>query len=440
VIEAHGNTIGGERVPARSGRTFEVLASRRREDEVPRSLGTFPRSDASDVDAALAAARAAQDAWLALGERGRLEILGRAARELAADPDPGGVLAERLALDPGELSPHFEGLEEALDRALSSPAARFTDRRIEDRGLLLLAPAWCEFLAAPASSLFAALLLGRTVLCVSDPVAPMMADTLGGALLRAGLPPGVLSVLHVDGDDVLRAVGGTGTASFALLSGYPQRVRRLERAVRRPSGGASDGTAIELRVLRLRSSVVGAGEDLPRRAAEIAQGAFGRSRTLSGQLPGQIGRAIVDQRALSRFTEELLSVLRKSEDLARPVPFVDSETEQEFRRACVLGLDEGAALIFDGAPSEPAGADNEGDAAGASPGAGPGASSLGSPAAPDDAILGPSVFTNVEERMRLASLQRPTSLLCLFRVGSGVEAAALAERLDGRDPGPPPDA
>ena len=406
--DLHGNTIGGARVPARSGGSFEVIAARRAPGDPPRSIGSYARSGAADVEAALEAAGEAEDAWWTLGATGRREILARAARELAHAPDPGGVLALRLGLAPAELARHFEDLPERLVRVLEDPAASFPDRRIAERGLLLLAPAWGDLVAAPACAVFAALLLGRTVLHVSDPVAPSIAESLAEALARAGLPGGVLSVLHDDGDDSVRAAIESDAPTYVLASGFPERVRRLERAIGRSGASfgagvrSQAGAAIDLRVLRSRGAAVALGEDLAARAAELVDQAFGRSRTLSGQLPGQVGRVTVHPRAFSRFTEELLLVLRKSDDLDRPVPIVDRESEEELRRARILGLDEGATLIFDGRAYGSAG-----DGTGEEP----------SPEDQDDAILAPSVFTNVEERMRLASLARPTSLLCLLRGG-----------------------
>jgi len=411
--ELHGNTIGGERVPARSGGTFDVAAARRGPGDPGRSIGAFARSGAADVEAALLAAREAEGAWWRLGPAGRREILARAARDLADDPDPGGQIALRFGLSQDELSPHLQDLPVRLGRALEDPAAAFVDRRIIGRGLVVLAPAWGELVSAPASALLAALALGRAVLMVSDPVAPTIAESFAEALARAGLPAGVLGVLHDDGEDALRAALGSSVPTYVLASGFPERIRRLERMAARPGGarfgaGVSDdpGLALDLRTLRCRGAAVTGGGDLARLAAEIAEAAFGRSRTFSGQLPGQVGRVSVHRRAFSRFTEELLAVLRRSEDLDRPVPVVDRASEVELARARVLGLDEGATLIFDGRAQESPGAADAGEA---------------SPDDADDAILAPSVFTNVEERMRLASLERPTSILCLLR-GDGETA------------------
>ena len=58
MAQAFMNYIGGAWVPARSGRTFKNVNPATGE-----VIGEFPDSDASDVDAAVRAAQAAQDAW-----------------------------------------------------------------------------------------------------------------------------------------------------------------------------------------------------------------------------------------------------------------------------------------------------------------------------------------------------------------------------------------
>src|SRR5258708_25391692 len=73
-MERHGNHIGGRSVEAA---TDAVLESRNpaRLDEV---LGVFPRSGAAEVDAAVAAARAALASWRATPWPARGEVLLRA--------------------------------------------------------------------------------------------------------------------------------------------------------------------------------------------------------------------------------------------------------------------------------------------------------------------------------------------------------------------------
>jgi acyl-CoA reductase-like NAD-dependent aldehyde dehydrogenase len=88
-----------------------------------------------------------------------------------------------------------------------------------------------------------------------------------------------------------------------------------------------------------------------------------------------------------------------------------------------LGLDENATLIFDGGDAVNGSAANGPEPTAQAPA--PRSSSIG-----EDAILAPTVFTNVEERMRIASFGRPIPVLCLLRAGSDGEAEALSLRLD----------
>ncbi|HEV8112863.1 MAG TPA: aldehyde dehydrogenase family protein [Planctomycetota bacterium] len=420
MARAHENLIGGKRRPAESGATFELAAH-------ASSFGTWPRSSAADVAAAIASAGAASSTWNGLAHARRREILERAASELAADPDPGGLLAGRLGLEPGELAHELRSLPPALDLALREPFTGFASRRIAEEGLLLFAPAWSELLASSAAALFSALLLGRTVLFVTDPHAPMIGDAVSAALERAGLDAGVLSIVHDDRDDALRAAIASGAATYTRASGHPTRVRRLERLVTggvRTEFGAgverSLAPALDLRILRNRTAVFRAAEDPEERVVRFADEAFGRSKSLSGQLPGQLARVVCPERSFSRFSEALIAHLRRSPDLARPVPLVEKESEDHLRRVRVLGLDEGATLIFDGEDFVPKPAAD-------------GAETVAPHDSPENglgAILSPTVFTNVEERMRLALLGRPAPLLCLLRVESDEAADALAQRLD----------
>jgi aldehyde dehydrogenase (NAD+) len=79
VTTTYQNLIGGEWKPAASGRTFTSVSPANHEDVV----GEFPASGPEDVEAAVAAARAAYPAWSLMPAPKRGEILFRVARLLA---------------------------------------------------------------------------------------------------------------------------------------------------------------------------------------------------------------------------------------------------------------------------------------------------------------------------------------------------------------------
>ena len=74
----HQNYIGCDWVDAASGETFESTSPANGEP-----IGTFPRSDADDVDRAVAAAKAAYEDWRLVPAPKRGEILFRFAQLVA---------------------------------------------------------------------------------------------------------------------------------------------------------------------------------------------------------------------------------------------------------------------------------------------------------------------------------------------------------------------
>ena len=72
---AYLNRIGGAWVPAASGTTFENRSPARPSD----LIGTFPKSDAGDVDRAVQAGAKAFETWRLVPAPRRAEILFRAA-------------------------------------------------------------------------------------------------------------------------------------------------------------------------------------------------------------------------------------------------------------------------------------------------------------------------------------------------------------------------
>src|SRR5947207_6991376 len=76
------NYIGGECVGSASGETFESTSPATGD-----SIGVFPRSNADDVDRAVAAATAAFEEWLLVPAPKRGEILYRLANLLIEEKD-----------------------------------------------------------------------------------------------------------------------------------------------------------------------------------------------------------------------------------------------------------------------------------------------------------------------------------------------------------------
>jgi len=440
----HRNWIGGAWASA-SGGTFSVEAAPvsdvgsrapgniRNGARGGTELGQWPRSSSAAAREALAAAHGAAGRWWALGIRGRRHCLERVTHELAANGDDSGSLGRRLGLTEAELAPHLERV--GLPRvAGASGAARDTPAP----GPALGIAHWSNLVAGTARASFELLLRGHTLVLLPDPKLPMVGDALAQALERADLPPGTVSILHDDGEATLQALLGSGELAVVVASGYAADLQRIAYRARTAAGLATAAgfgaglyddpvpapvPELVLHTLSSATFVVPEQGELEALADHVAEHALGRSRTLSGQLPGQIGRVLCPERRFSGFTSELLARLEERADMAEPVPPVDPSSPDIWRRIRELGLDEGATLILgNGVPP----------GAGGPRAAGPADGAASSPRAVRDATFWGSVFTNVEAEGRLSRLSRPAPVLRLLRVGDEAAGHDLARRLAGR--------
>jgi acyl-CoA reductase-like NAD-dependent aldehyde dehydrogenase len=106
---AYGNYIGGQWVPAASGKTFE----NRNPADTSDLIGTFAESGPEDVERAVAAAREAFPRWRALPAPKRGEILYRAAEILVRKKEE---LSRDMTREMGKVLPETRGdVQEAID-------------------------------------------------------------------------------------------------------------------------------------------------------------------------------------------------------------------------------------------------------------------------------------------------------------------------------------
>lgn len=225
------NLIGGERVG-------DPQVTRRNPADPGDVVAVTPSSDASVVDAALAAAAEAQAAWAATPAPARGAILLDAAdllrsrhSEVASDlsREEGKTLAEaegevRRAIDVlrffGSLG--WRGSGEVLPSGL--PGTMVFTRR-EPLGVAALITPWNFPIAIPAWKLAPALVTGNAVVVKPAELTPLSFAHLTDALVEAGLPAGVLNVVHGKGsvvgdalarDERVAALSFTGSTGVGL--------------------------------------------------------------------------------------------------------------------------------------------------------------------------------------------------------------------------------
>ena len=214
---ALANFVGGSFVPALDGATLD--------DHNPatgRVVATIPRSAARDVDAAVAAARAAFPGWAATPPAVRAALLDRVADGLEAhlealavmeSQDCGKTLAMARGVDIPRAVANFRFFagqlrHDALPGFPMHDAMNVVTR--EPLGVAGLIAPWNLPLYLLSWKIAPALACGNTVVAKPSEVTPRTASALAAIAHAAGLPAGVLNVVH-----------GLGGEAGAALVGHP---------------------------------------------------------------------------------------------------------------------------------------------------------------------------------------------------------------------------
>lgn len=181
-------------------------------------IGEVTRGDPADVDAAVAAARRALPEWRATPEARRGECLKAIAAGLESRRE---ALAESSSRNNGKpLAEAHQDLDDAIAcyRYYADAAVALGRRqgRLEDAGqpglearrywepvgVAGLITPWNFPLVSSAWKLAPALAAGCTVVFKPSEVTPLPERVLAEIVMEAGLPPGVVNLLHGDGEGI----------------------------------------------------------------------------------------------------------------------------------------------------------------------------------------------------------------------------------------------
>jgi acyl-CoA reductase-like NAD-dependent aldehyde dehydrogenase len=234
-----GHYIDGERVDPEE--TFEVRSPI---DWDGWKLADVARGGAAEVDAAVAAARRAFPAWASLGPEGRREALARLADAIdAAVPS----LAAVETVDNGSL--HEAMSQRVLPRGANN-IRFFADYAVErlaepertlhggERNRVRHDPAGVVAVSTPWNAPFMlatwrvgpALAAGNTVVLKPPEWAPLTCSLLGELADEAGLPPGVLNVVHGSGPEAGAPLTGHPDVDRVAFTGSPRTARTVYAA------------------------------------------------------------------------------------------------------------------------------------------------------------------------------------------------------------------
>jgi aminomuconate-semialdehyde/2-hydroxymuconate-6-semialdehyde dehydrogenase len=192
-------------------------------------LGHVARGGATEVNAAVAVAKAALPAWAALGPQGRLPYLERLAHVIesrvedlaAVETTNNGSLLEASRLRVMKRGAHnihfFAELALQMNHGFDTEAAKNArnEVRYDPAGVTALITPWNAPFMLSTWKVGPALAAGNTVVLKPAEWTPFTASLLADFALEAGLPPGVLNVVQ-----------GIGGEAGAALVAHPD-VKRI---------------------------------------------------------------------------------------------------------------------------------------------------------------------------------------------------------------------
>ena len=201
------NLIDGRLQPARAGRQIDVF-----EPACGAVFAHCPDSDRDDIDSAVAAARRAFPGWAATPAEERARLLNRLADLVERDIDALARLESRDCGKPVKLARNLD-IPRAVSNlrffaaaitqwageshAMGERALNYTLR--QPLGVVACISPWNLPLYLFTWKIAPALAVGNAVVAKPSEITPCTAARLGELAIEAGLPPGVLNIVHGSG-------------------------------------------------------------------------------------------------------------------------------------------------------------------------------------------------------------------------------------------------
>ncbi len=346
------NYVGGEWTDAVSGETFESKAPATGE-----ALGSFPRSAAADVDRAVEAAKAAFEEWRLVPAPERGNVLFRFARLLEEQKDE---LTELMSREMGKVLAEAGGdVQEAIDMSVYMAGegrrlfGQTTPSELRDKfqmsvrmpvGVVGAITPWNFPIAIPSWKIAPALVCGNTVVFKPAEDTPLLAERFVELLEEAGLPAGVVNVVHGFGEEVGEAIVKHPDVPVITFTGS------RETGVRVTHAAADQLKLVHLELGGKNAIVVMDDADLDLAVDGIVWSAFGTS----GQRCTAASRIVVHEQVYDELQSRLVAAAERMRlgpgwepdtDLG---PVINRASIEKIHAYTEIGKDEGATLLTGG--------------------------------------------------------------------------------------------
>ena len=356
------NFIGGEWADAAGGETFESLSPATGE-----TIGTFPRSGPEDVDRAVEAAKEAYGSWRLVPAPKRGEIVFRFAALVAEHKQE---LAELMTREMGKVLAEAGGdVQEAIDMSyyMAGEGRRLhgqtTPSELPDKfnmsvrmpiGVVGVITPWNFPIAIPSWKIVPALVCGNTVVFKPANDTPALGERFVELLVEAGVPDGVVNVVHGFGRDVGDRIVRHPDVPVVTLTGSRETgVAVLEAA-------AENLKHVHLELGGKNGIIVMEDADLDLAADGILWSAFGTS----GQRCTAASRVIVHERVYDDLAGRLVTAAERMrlgpgwEPDTDVGPVINRKALEKIHSYTEIGSGEGAELLTGGEVATGNGLDN----------------------------------------------------------------------------------
>jgi acyl-CoA reductase-like NAD-dependent aldehyde dehydrogenase len=347
------NLINGKWVDAVSGRTFENRNPANWEEVV----GIFPKSGKEDVDAAVKAARAAFEKWRLVPAPKRGDIM-RAIGDLMVKRKE--EIAREMTREMGKVLAETRGdVQEGIDTAYyaSVEGRRLFGHTVPSElpnkfamairvpiGVAGIITPWNFPMAIPTWKMFPAILSGNT--CVFKPATdtPLTAALLVEIMMEAGLPDGVVNIVHGGGSEVGNAITGHPDVDLISFTGSTGVGKQITR------DSAETLKRVSLELGGKNAQIVLADADLDLALEAVLWGAFGTT----GQRCTATSRLIVENSVYDKFMAMLVertNKLKLGDGLlpdSQVGPCVNESQRKTVQEYVEIGKKEGAKLVAGG--------------------------------------------------------------------------------------------
>jgi acyl-CoA reductase-like NAD-dependent aldehyde dehydrogenase len=404
------NLIGGRWVSGSSGQTFDSLNPANTDDVV----GRFPRSTSEDVIAAVDAAQAAFPAWSRTPVPLRADVLLRVAEIMT---DRKEELARLMTREMGKVLEEARGdVQEGIDMAkyIAGEGRRFFGETVPSElrdkfaavirqplGVVGLITPWNFPIAIPTWKTFPAILAGNTVVLKPAEDTPACAAALYGILSEAGLPDGIVNLVHGFGEEAGQPLIEDERVKMISFTGSGPVGREVA------SRAARHLKKVSLELGGKNPIIVMGDADLELALEGALWGAFGTS----GQRCTAASRLIVERSVVDEFTSRLteraakLKVGNGLEPDVQMGPVINESQLNTIHSYTEVGKAEGARLLLGGAvlTEEPY---------------------------TNGFFYSPTIFTDVNYRMRIAQEEIFGPTTVIMPVQDYDEAVAVANSVE----------